>query len=1123
MLSIRFLTKVYRTKGGEDVKALDNVSIDFPETGMVFLLGKSGSGKSTLLNLIGGLDVPTSGEVILKGRSSRDFNQSDFDSYRNTYIGFVFQEYNILNEFNVEQNIALALELQHKKVNKEAIENLLAQVDLQEFAKRKPMTLSGGQKQRIAIARALIKEPKIILADEPTGALDSKTGAQVFDTLKKLSRDKLVIVVSHDRDFAETYADRIIELKDGRILTDETKYYREPLRVSDNVVIIGNNAVKIKNPKALTPAEMQVVFDGLKNTDGEVMITSGDNAEKAMKVARISPNGESEAFKQTEQIVTKQYNPQETRFIRSTMPMDKSIKMGLSSLKTKPIRLIFTILLAVVSFTMFGVVSSLMLYNPTYTYSEAISQSDYIAERIEKYIDGTEYYKYYVNGELSSSNKYENHKQTYFGVNELASVNTNNNGLKFVGLVDIDNKSVTPSFTITKNQEYYSAFDIKYLTDCDISGVNTLGYQIEGNYPNTDSEIALPLPFYYMMKDNVVGINDFSDAIGTTIEIGGKTYTVTGFIKTEEIPTKYDKLKDGENISDLEKRSLIQDLSEYLKNSFNHVGFVTPAGIANYVTLDKFSTWLSSYGRKGLSIQSSMPSEINNETWCSVYTDETYNNNKSSFNLYTLQNAPMQELNLADNEILIGKDQLSELYRPIADSFYSILSMYTEQYSDFSIANMMPTFKAYYASHASLIDDMKSTLQNSWKISYQDLRTAEVKIAEYKNEYVKARKIYDYIGMYQNSNAYNSLDSSTKEAFNKITNGTFNSSDIDTVYNYMQEHFDNDVPNAIVSDLFNNTYYYWDAQQLIDNDASLSSIHNTTTMYQGYLYLTSEDVAMIKNFITNYVNNGGNYNWGFSGWTFATIDYKTSIASSLNDTYYYRNYLGQTGTLKIKGYYTLGSSSWNVLIKKSKVDSISLVADNYSENYFETSYQDISDKRYDYLISKTSYNQDQIALMTRTSNGYSYKMTNKIYTEVSYIASMIAQLKQIFFWIGISMGAFAALMLLNFISVSISSKRKEIGVLRAIGARTGDVFKIFFSESLFIGIICFLLASIATGVVDFFMNRSFAGQIGLKVLQFGLINIGLILVISVCITFLATFFPVLHASKKPPVESIRAL
>ncbi|HIY45409.1 MAG TPA: ATP-binding cassette domain-containing protein, partial [Candidatus Borkfalkia excrementipullorum] len=143
MLEVKNLTKVYKTKGGAETRALDGVSLRFEERGMIFLLGKSGSGKSTLLNLCGGLDTPDSGEIIIKGRSSKDFSQADFDSYRNTFVGFVFQEYNILNEFTVEDNIALALELQGKNKDKARVHEILEQVEMSEFAKRKPNTLSG--------------------------------------------------------------------------------------------------------------------------------------------------------------------------------------------------------------------------------------------------------------------------------------------------------------------------------------------------------------------------------------------------------------------------------------------------------------------------------------------------------------------------------------------------------------------------------------------------------------------------------------------------------------------------------------------------------------------------------------------------------------------------------------------------------------------------------------------------------------------------------------------------------------------------------------------------------------------------------------------------------------------
>ena len=218
--------------------------------------GGNGSGKSTLLNLIGGLDKPDSGEIVVKGRGSNTFSASDFDSYRNTFIGFIFQEYNILSEFTVEQNIALALELQGKPKDKEKIAKILASVEMETFAKRKPNTLSGGQKQRIAIARALVKDPEIIMADEPTGALDSNTGKQVFDTLKKLSAEKLVIVVSHDREFAEIYGDRIIELKDGKVISDVTKEKVAATAASENVSFIGKNTISVKSGASLTQKEL---------------------------------------------------------------------------------------------------------------------------------------------------------------------------------------------------------------------------------------------------------------------------------------------------------------------------------------------------------------------------------------------------------------------------------------------------------------------------------------------------------------------------------------------------------------------------------------------------------------------------------------------------------------------------------------------------------------------------------------------------------------------------------------------------------------------------------------------------------------------------------------------------
>ena len=225
-MKIRNLCKTYDIKNGEKVHALKGVSFDLPSTGMVAILGKSGSGKSTLLNILSGLDSFDSGDVEAFGKNMKDFSRAELDNYRNSCISFVFQEYHLIPELNVGENIALALQLQGEQNADENVKSVLNQVELSGYENRKISELSGGQKQRVAIARALIKNPKIIFADEPTGALDSETGESILQILKCISKEKLVILVTHDREFAEKYGDRIIELADGVVINDTDNTYQ---------------------------------------------------------------------------------------------------------------------------------------------------------------------------------------------------------------------------------------------------------------------------------------------------------------------------------------------------------------------------------------------------------------------------------------------------------------------------------------------------------------------------------------------------------------------------------------------------------------------------------------------------------------------------------------------------------------------------------------------------------------------------------------------------------------------------------------------------------------------------------------------------------------------------------
>src|SRR5690554_935481 len=217
MIKINQVSKTYQLNKEQDVIALKDINLKFPNKGMFFIVGKSGSGKSTLLNLIGGLDDVSQGEIEVFGHQVTQLTKNELNQYRNTVVGIVFQEYNLIPELNVEQNIHLTESLQGIKFDKENIDNLLSYVELSGYRKRKTNELSGGEKQRVAIARALAKQSKVILADEPTGSLDTKTGEEIISLLKKISEKQLVIVVSHDRELANAYGDQIIELKDGQI------------------------------------------------------------------------------------------------------------------------------------------------------------------------------------------------------------------------------------------------------------------------------------------------------------------------------------------------------------------------------------------------------------------------------------------------------------------------------------------------------------------------------------------------------------------------------------------------------------------------------------------------------------------------------------------------------------------------------------------------------------------------------------------------------------------------------------------------------------------------------------------------------------------------------------------
>lgn len=225
MLELKNISKLYSSLG-TDVQALQNINLQFRKNEFVSILGPSGGGKTTLLNIIGGLDQYTDGDLIINGISTKQYKDKDWDSYRNHSIGFVFQSYNLISHQSVLSNVELALTLSgvSKKERRQRAIDALKSVGLEDQIHKKPNQMSGGQMQRVAIARALVNNPDILLADEPTGALDTVTSVQIMDLLKEIAKDKLVIMVTHNPELAETYSTRIIKILDGKIIDDSDPY-----------------------------------------------------------------------------------------------------------------------------------------------------------------------------------------------------------------------------------------------------------------------------------------------------------------------------------------------------------------------------------------------------------------------------------------------------------------------------------------------------------------------------------------------------------------------------------------------------------------------------------------------------------------------------------------------------------------------------------------------------------------------------------------------------------------------------------------------------------------------------------------------------------------------------------
>lgn len=1000
MLIVKDLYRCYKPKKGSPVVALDHVNLKFPDTGLIFVLGKSGSGKSTLLNVMGGLDKADSGEIIIKGKSSKDFKQSDFDSYRNTYLGFIFQEYNILNEFNVGQNIALALELQGRKATSDEVNKILEEVDLSGYGSRKINELSGGQKQRVAIARALVKNPEIIFADEPTGALDSKTGLAVFETLKKLAQTKLVIVVSHDREFAEYFGDRVIELADGKVISDIEKTTVPGDIKSEGITIIDDKVLKIKKNYKLTSKDIQLIAEYLNRNNEERFISFDERINTNIKKeARIDNEGNKESFKDTNQEEINN-TPGIFKSIKSKLSLKHCFKIGGSSLKIKPFRLFLTILLAVFSFGLFGLSDTLGSYDKINSTLKSIKEQgiDSVVLENNKVIKESDYS--YTNTTKSDDEDILKLNETY--------------GIDFQGIYDLNHSSIVDNL-ISKSMSYMD-FYVSELgglySSLDSEFISNNNFELHGNYPENENEIAITLHIYETFKkfgyrNNEIEIKPeaitINELIGKEINIPinnrYESFIITGIIDTKFDTSNYESLKNigASNSFDAGTYMKFQQYIDDYKFGYHTLLYCSPA------TSNKYFNDSVVYLNSGINIK---------------YPNENFNYYNIVKRFISSDNIIMKDNNttLNDNEYIVNIDDL------------------------------------YLFDKNNMFSDIvapDNSVNNKYDINY--LSDVIFALGIDKFVYVFASDILD-----------ESLDNGFEPK--------------DWWGNIIPEE-DREGQISALRDYILNLYY--------DNNTEDFS-YSTKNFFEERINYLREIIIPNLDFI---LDNLGNLNLSY------------------HDNIFYNQI---TETYKVVGISLDHTNEDYVYLNDNDIKKLSNDDGIYSFLISNLPNDDILEK-----IIIANYNEENAENF--------FKLRNKVMPSYEQFNSVIESLSKAFLYIGIAFAVFAALMLFNFITISISYKKREIGILRALGSRSKDVFNIFFAESFIIAMISYTLAIMGIFIFSNYLNVSFQEEFALGITLFlpGLRQIVLVLAVCLTVAFVSTFLPVYKIAMKKPIDAIR--
>lgn len=1060
MLQIFDICKQYKT-GNFIQKALDHVSLNLRDNEFVAILGPSGSGKTTLLNIIGGLDRYDSGDLIINGISTKKYKDRDWDSYRNHTIGFVFQSYNLIPHQTILANVELALTISgvSKTERRQKAIEALTKVGLGQQIHKKPNQLSGGQMQRVAIARALVNDPDILLADEPTGALDSETSIQVMDLLKEVAQDRLVVMVTHNPELAKEYATRIVTLKDGVILDDTNPFHVE--KQSSKYKKMGKTSMSLLTSLSLS-------FNNLKTKKGRTFLTSFAGSIGIIGIALILSlsNGVNTYIQTIEEDTLSEYPLQitSTGFDMSSMLVDDNEK----SKSNKDVQV------ANMMTTMFSKIGS----NDLQSLKKYIQNNQAQLKQSTNSIE----YTYNIAPQIYSFNNEEyrqvNPDKTFASLGMGSSSSSNS-------MMSTDVFKSMPENTNLFSGQY----DVK-----------------AGHWPKKANECVIVLTAKGKISDMMaytLGLRDIQELDDMVKQFSNEEEVVVTLkndaYNYQDLLNKTFKLVNAADYYQYDQQYQIwkdkSDDQEYMKNLVQNGEDIQIVGIVQPKD-DSSATMLST----GIYYPSSLIDHVIKKSTKSEIVQQQINNH--NLNVFTGKAFDIKENNFDISSLFtIDQNKMKNAFKFDTSKIQIDLSNLNTALTNQSLPD---------------IDLQQIIQQIHFNLSDEQIKHLTTSLMNGYNEYIKShpeanvnQAMQGFIDYIQSNEAMSFIQEEIKK--------------------YAQDGISNEEMSQIMRDLFEKYQ-----EQLGDTELNMIKINEYILQY-----LQSDEA---KNILTNEMTT-----------IIQTTDLQSQITAIMSQ--YMNSYMQIMSSSLQKemqrSMMNLSSSLTNAFQFDSKAfagamrlnmdekDIMSLMTsmmsseqDSYENNIKKLGYADFNKPAGINIYPKNFESKEKVIQFLDNYNKKMEKTTqdDKVITYTDFVGTLMSSVSDIVNVISYVLVAFvgislvvSSIMIGVITYISVLERKKEIGILRAIGASKRNISQVFNAETFIIGLFAGLIGIVITLLALIPANRIIHEIAGTTAVNASLPPVAgiVLIVLSVILTLLGGIIPSKKAAREDPVTALR--